>query len=123
MSEPDISKFIVGNDSVRNIPEGHAFELPPWSPQEAEGMARDDGIELGNEHWEVIDFLRQYYLQEGRPKSGRVLVDALEQKFEARGGRRHLYTLFPDGPVTQGCRIAGLPKPPYTTDPSFGSRE
>jgi tRNA 2-thiouridine synthesizing protein E len=45
----------------------------------------------------------------------------MEHNYLAEGGRRYLYSLFPRGPVTQGCRLAGLPLPNGHSDPSFGS--
>ena len=51
----------------------------------------------------------------------RELHDALDEKFHRQGGIRHLYRLFPGGPVAQGCRIAGLKAPAGATDKGFGS--
>ncbi len=51
----------------------------------------------------------------------RELHDALDEKFHIKGGMRYLYTLFPGGPVAQGCRLAGLPIPAGAIDRSFGS--
>jgi len=45
----------------------------------------------------------------------------LGEKFHRQGGIRHLYQLFPGGPVAQGCRIAGLKAPAGATDKGFGS--
>jgi tRNA 2-thiouridine synthesizing protein E len=51
----------------------------------------------------------------------RELQDALEEKFHHKGGMKYLFTLFPGGPVAQGCRLAGLKAPAGATDRGFGS--
>ena len=51
----------------------------------------------------------------------RELLDALDEKFHGKGGLKYLYSLFPGGPVAQGCRIAGLQAPAGSTDMGFGS--
>lgn len=82
--------------------------------------ALEEGIELTDEHWVVIDSLREdYRALEGVP-AARDLLDRLSERFETRGGRRYLFWLFPAGPVTQIARIAGLPAPEHGVDPSFG---
>lgn len=119
----DINKFIRDNGPDATDLEGHRLDLEPWSETEALQRAAAEGIDMTPEHWEVVHFLRERYLQKGQADSGRELVYELEETFGREDGRRHLYSLFPHGPVAQGCRIAGLPLPPYTTDPSFGSAE
>ena len=123
MAGVDIHKYIADREGMDRDFEGHLFELEPWSEELAMALAKEEGIELGKEHWAVIHFLRQRYIHDGQAKSGRHVVETLDREFAGRGGKRYLYTLFPGGPVTQGSRLAGLPLPPYTADPSFGSRE
>jgi tRNA 2-thiouridine synthesizing protein E len=102
-------------------PEGHMYGLEHWSPQKVKQLAREDGIEeLTEAHWHVIFALRNLYREKGRSVSAREVLHILEQDFVDDGGRRYLYELFPKGPVSQGSRLAGVPAPPYSSDPSFG---
>ena len=85
-------------------------------------IARQEQLELGPDHWEVLNALQEYFArQEGAVIRRRALHDALEEKFHYKGGVKYLYTLFPRGPVAQGCRIAGLKSPSGAFDPSYGS--
>ena len=92
-----------------------------WSEDVARAIAAKEELELTDEHWAVIHFLRQHYEREGVPPNGRALLRSLEHAFEASGGRKILYRLFPQGPVAQGCRIAGLQIPDQSIDRSFGT--
>lgn len=105
----------------RHDPEGHLHGLEHWSREIAKQYAREEGIEeLSDAHWRVIYSLRGFYRKNGRAASARELIRLLEQDFREEGGRRYLYQLFPHGPISQGCRLAGVPAPPYSNDPSFG---
>lgn len=123
MSGTDINRYILNERSVERDPEGYLQELEPWSENYAADVAMHEGIQLTEEHWDVIHYLRDRFVQDGQAKSGRHVVEALERRYAVKGGKRYLYSLFPHGPVTQGSRIAGLPLPAYTADPSFGTRE
>ncbi len=94
-----------------------------WSREEAARIAQGEGIAMGEDHWEVVRALQEYFERHaGDPGfKARVLHDALEEKFHHKGGLRFLYTLFPGGPVAQGCRIAGLKVPWLAVDQNFGS--
>ena len=93
-----------------------------WPREAALKVARDEGLDLDNGHWETVRALQAYY---ARHQDGslnlRELHDALDERFHTKGGRKFLYELFPGGPVAQGCRIAGLKAPAGTTDKGFGS--
>ncbi len=114
----DINKALAES---QKDPEGHMFGLAPWSPLIAQHQAEEEGLFLTDEHWEIIIYLRERYRKHGDAHSARVVLRELEEKFSDGHGRRNLYELFPGGPVSQASRIAGLPLPPYSSDPSFGS--
>jgi len=95
-------------------------ELAHWDREHALQAAADEEITLDERHWEVITFLRRYYLDHGWPTQPRMLVRELDNAFADKGGTRYLYRLFPRGPLAQGTRIAGLPEPANVTNRSFG---
>lgn len=96
-------------------------EFKAWTEAKAEATARELGIELTDEHWKVIRFLRLHFENTGEIKHARDLSTVLNERFVDEGGSRYLYNLFPHGPISQGCRIAGLPVPKDAADPSFGT--
>jgi tRNA 2-thiouridine synthesizing protein E len=92
--------------------EGFLVDLTNWTKEIAEQMAKDDDVELSSEHWDVIDFLREYFEEYQIAPAVRVLTKAIAKKFgKEKGNSKYLYSLFPYGPGKQGCRFAGLPKP------------
>jgi tRNA 2-thiouridine synthesizing protein E len=95
-------------------------ELAHWRRDIALQSAVSEGVELDDRHWEVITFLRRYYLDHGWPSRSRVLIRELDNNFSDKGGTRYLYRLFPQGPLAQGTRIAGLPEPVNVTNQSLG---
>lgn len=91
-----------------------------WDINLAVETAKKDGLDLSDDHLEVIIALQEYYTKVEHPKL-RQLKDALEEKFHSRGGMKYLYQIIPGGPVAQGCRLAGLDVPAGAIDKSFGS--
>ncbi|GJL81501.1 MAG: hypothetical protein DHS20C01_11350 [marine bacterium B5-7] len=91
-----------------------------WVRADAERIASREGIELTDDHLEVIRALQKLMVNNQDPAI-RQIHDALEEHFHSKGGVRYLYKLLPEGPVAQGCRLAGLKAPPGSTSASFGS--
>ena len=92
--------------------EGYISDLAEWEAGVAEQMAKDDECDLSNNHWEVINFLREYYEEYQVAPAVRVLTKAIGKRLgKDKGNSRYLYALFPYGPAKQACRYAGLPKP------------
>ncbi|MGD8560872.1 MAG: TusE/DsrC/DsvC family sulfur relay protein [Gammaproteobacteria bacterium] len=117
----DIRQVIEDEHVTDPEKESRLKEVHGWNRGKSEQAAQQEGIELTEEHWKVIVFLRKHYVEDGPSESGRDLAQLLDKEFEKEGGLRYLYTLFPDGPVTQGSRVACLPIPPNSEDDSFGT--
>lgn len=117
----DINQALGSPQHYALDPEGHMVGLAQWSPQHANREAELEGIEMTDEHWRVIFYLRERYRERGNSDAARDVLHDLEARFCEKHGRSHLYELFPRGPVGQASRIAGLPLPPHTQDLSFGS--
>ncbi|HEY0666280.1 MAG TPA: TusE/DsrC/DsvC family sulfur relay protein [Gallionella sp.] len=117
----DINKALNNPLHYEFDPEGNLSELPKWSPHFVSQMAASEGLQLTEEHWEVIYHLRERYRLHDNEDSAREVLRDLEEHFCGDQGRAHLYELFPQGPVSQASRLAGLPQPPHAQDLSFGS--
>ena len=92
--------------------EGYLANLNDWNKDLAEPMATEDKINLSEDHWEIINFLREYYEEYQIAPAVRVLTKAVGKKLgKEKGNSKYLYELFPYGPGKQACKFAGLPKP------------
>ena len=92
--------------------KGYLLDWTAWTPAAARAMAQADGVQLSEDHWLVLDLFRQYYEKFEIEPPMRALVRMVrEQPGNDQADSRWLYRLFPDGPQTQGCRYAGLPRP------------
>ncbi|MCB1787112.1 MAG: TusE/DsrC/DsvC family sulfur relay protein [Chromatiaceae bacterium] len=96
-------------------------ELSGWSRRSAVAESTRQGIAMTDDHWSVVAHLRRVHLAQGVPGEARDLSSSLDRAFHDRGGTRWLYSLFPGGPVHQGCLIAGVPEPAHSIDPASGT--
>ena len=104
--------FIFEGNEIETDSEGYLKDTTQWSEAMAEVIAAQEGITLAVEHWEVVRFVREFYLEFNTSPAIRMLVKAMANKFgEEKGNSRYLYRLFPKGPAEQATKIAGLPKP------------
>jgi len=111
---------ILHGRSGANSDPGFPDAPADWSAAFAEKAAKEEGIELTEDHWRAIRAVQEYYAKADTPRA-RELRDAFDEKFHASGGVKYAYQLFPGGPVAQGCRMAGLQPPAGSIDRSFGS--
>ncbi len=83
-----------------------------WDVSIAEIFAEDEQLILTDDHWQVINYVRDFYLEFNKSPSIRPLVNYLKKQLgEEKGNSIYLMMLFPGGPAKQATRIAGLPKP------------
>ncbi|HDH1506074.1 TPA: sulfurtransferase TusE [Klebsiella quasipneumoniae subsp. similipneumoniae] len=104
--------FIFEGNEIETDSEGYLKDTTQWSEAMADVIAAQEGITLAVEHWEVVRFVREFYLEFNTSPAIRMLVKAMANKFgEEKANSRYLYRLFPKGPAKQATKIAGLPKP------------
>jgi TusE/DsrC/DsvC family sulfur relay protein len=98
---------IVLNGRTYDVDEDGFLENPEiWNREVAIDFASTEGVtELTDDHWKVIDYLRNYYLQFGIAPMIRKLCKETGFKLN------EIYNLFPSGPAKGACKLAGLPKP------------
>ena len=102
----------VNGAAIETDEEGYLVNLADWSEDVANEIAKSENVDMSANHWEVVNFLRQYYDEYQIAPAVRVLTKAIgKQLGEEKGNSKYLYELFPYGPAKQACKIAGLPKP------------
>ena len=81
MPGTDINRYILNERAMEQDPEGYLRELPPWSITRGRELAAEEHIDMTDEHWDVVCFLRERFMHEGQAKSGRKVVEALEERY------------------------------------------
>jgi dissimilatory sulfite reductase related protein len=105
-------QYTAGGTTADHDEEGYLTDITQWNRDLAVVISQAENINMTAEHWEVVDFLRDYYDEYQIAPAIRILVKEMKKKFGAeKGDQKHLYELFPYGPAKQACKIAGLPKP------------
>jgi tRNA 2-thiouridine synthesizing protein E len=90
-----------------NVDEDGFLQDPEvWNEDVARDFAGTEAVEeLTDDHWKVIHYLRNYYLEFGIAPMIRKLCKETGFKL------KQIYDLFPSGPAKGACKLAGLPKP------------
>ncbi len=96
----------VDGQQIEIDEDGFLVNTDQWSEACAHYFAKQEGIEeLTEDHWKVINYLRDYFFQFGIAPMIRKLCK------ETGFSLKQIYQLFPTGPAKGACKIAGLPKP------------
>jgi tRNA 2-thiouridine synthesizing protein E len=86
--------------------DGFLIEPTLWTEDVAKDFAKTESVDdLTEDHWKVIRYIRNYYLQFG--------IAPMVRKVCKESGFKlaEIYKLFPSGPAKGACKLAGLPKP------------
>jgi len=104
--------LLLNKQEIPTDPQGYLLDYEQWSEALADIIAANEDVMLTQAHWEVIRFVREFYLTYKTSPAIRALTKAMKAKFgEEKASSRYLYRLFPDGPAKQATKYAGLPKP------------
>lgn len=104
------NSVLVDGRAVATDSEGYLLDLKDWSEAFADALARQEGLVLTDEHWQVIRFLRAHFHEHAVQPQVRLMIRHFSQAWgPERGTNHHLHDLFPrGGPQKQGNRLAGL---------------
>ncbi|MDK2795612.1 MAG: dissimilatory sulfite reductase related protein [Archaeoglobaceae archaeon] len=96
--------------------DGFLQDWEQWDEEVAVILAKDprctsEPIELTEEHWKIIRYIRSHYIKYGVAPPVRMLLKQAKKDIGQHVDLQYIYKLFPQGPAKDACRIAGLPKP------------
>ena len=111
-TQPITRTLRVNGHDIKTDSEGYLLNLSEWSEDFARARAREEGLELTEEHWQVIRYLRDYYQEHGVQAQVRDMVKHFRELWGTeKGNSRYLHDIFPiGGPQKQGNRLAGVRK-------------
>lgn len=97
---------------VRTDAEGYLIDPSDWDEAIARQLAAQEGIELEDEHWGVLRFMRAFYQDHQVAADARFVIRFLADELgHGKAARSRLFELFPYGYVQQACKIAGMKRP------------
>ena len=95
---------VIAGFKLNVTEEGYLTDFSQWTKEIAIDLAKENGIELTDKHWEVLEYLQEKHKNNeplsirGIKKSGIINI-------------KEFYSLFPGGPLKKSTLIAGIPKP------------
>jgi len=101
--------YSVNGTELETDNEGYLLE-PDYSDEVVQVIAESEGIKLTDAHWEVINYMRDEYKENGHTPNFRNMLKGFGEVREGVDSK-YLYDLFPTGPAKQAAKVAGLPQP------------
>lgn len=103
--------YEVNGQTLEADANGFLLNVEEWSEAVAQVIAEKEGIELTEKHWDVINYLRDEYLNDGgKQPNMRTIVKAMQEEWDDKSvDTKAIYHLFPVNPDKQASRIGGLP--------------
>lgn len=100
----------VNGKSIETDENGNLTDPSAWDEDVAKALAAGDNIKLTQEHFEVLNYLRSEYIDNGGEQPmERAINKSMSKIWGRKISSKDLYTLFPGAPSKQGNKIAGLP--------------
>jgi tRNA 2-thiouridine synthesizing protein E len=90
--------------------EGYLIDPHDWNEDLAKEFALKENIQLSEDHWDAIHFMRDYYSENQIAPDVRHVMKHLAKRL-GPDSRNAIFELFPYGYVKQACKIAGMKRP------------
>jgi tRNA 2-thiouridine synthesizing protein E len=102
----------INGRTIETDAEGYLANLNDWSEDVAKTLSQQDQLALGDKHWQIINWMRDYYTENAIAPNLRIMVKTIGNDLgEEFSDKKFLFDLFPYGPAKQAARYAGMPKP------------
>lgn len=101
--------YVVDGVELETDEDGYVLE-PNYGDEVVKVIADAEGITLTDNHWKVVQYMRDQYREHGHTPNYRNMLKDMEEVLPGVDSKQ-LYDMLPLGPAKQGARIAGLPKP------------
>lgn len=98
--------------TIEATENGYLASPDDWDKDVAEAIAAAEGLALTQDHWDVIEYLRDaYFNHNGAQPNNRAIIKAMQDKWPGRNvDNKTLFDLYPGNPSKQAGKIAGLPE-------------
>ena len=96
--------------SVEKTENGYLVDANDWTKEIAEEIFAEEDIVPTQEHWDVIEYMREQVLDEGAEPNERGIMKAMGKKWGKKVSSKDMYQMFPGMPSKQGLKIGGLPQ-------------
>jgi tRNA 2-thiouridine synthesizing protein E len=101
----------IAGETIATNANGYLENIAEWSEDVAKFIATNDGLDLSDKHWDLINYLRDEFINNnGNQPNTRNMVKTLGKKWDEKINAKTLYDLFPGDPSKQGGKISGLPE-------------
>ena len=101
----------VNGKTVETTESGYLVDHTQWDEEVAKVLAANEGLELTEQHWDVMNYLRDEYINNaGNQPNDRNMNKAMSDKWGRKVSSKELYDLFPGKPSKQAGLVAGLPE-------------
>lgn len=102
----------VNGKPIQLSEAGWLENLDEWSEELAVEIAKNEKIaELTQEHWDIINEAREYFIDNGAVCEPRAFSKLMKKKYgKERSDQKYIYSLFPTGLIKCANKIAGLPR-------------
>lgn len=102
--------YVLNGEELEVDDDGFLLEAN-FSDEIVEVIAAAEGINLTDEHWNIIRYMRTKYQEDGQTPNFRNMVAELTDEDDSVDWKKKLYELFPLQPNRQSAKVAGLTKP------------
>ena len=101
----------VNGKSIKTTENGYLVNLEDWNEEVGKVLAEGEGVEMTQEHWDVVKYLRdEHFNNAGNEPNERTILKDMGKQWGKKVSSKDMYLMFPQMPSKQGRKIAGLPQ-------------